>query len=103
MTGTLFPVFGSTADEFAADNTFNGRDVVDIVMRFGVELPIDFWGFAITEAAFANNEPVRLLKAGTVVNWMAGVDKGTFVIVVAAEERKLMTLKIHQNVKNLIS
>ena len=32
---------------------------------------------------------------------MAGVDKGTFVIVVAAEERKLMTLKIHQNVKKV--
>ena len=101
MTGTLFPVFGSTADVFAADNTFKGRDVVDIVMRLGVELPIDFWGFAITEAAFANNEPVRLLKAGTVVNWMVGADKGTFVIVVAAEGRKWMTLKIHQNVKVL--
>ena len=30
---------------------------------------------------------------------MVGADKGTFVIVVAAEERKLMTLKIPQNVK----
>ena len=52
-------------------------------MRFGVELPIDFWGFAMTEAAFASNDPVRLLKAGTVVNWTAAVDAGTFVIVVA--------------------
>ena len=103
MTGTLFPVFGSTVDEFAADNTFKGRDVVDIVIRFGVELPIDFWGFAITEAAFANNEPVRLLKAGTVVNWMVGADNGTFVIVVVAKERKWKTLKMHQNVnKSLI-
>ena len=37
----------------------------------------------MTEAAFASNDPVRLLKAGTVVNWTAEVDAGTFVIVVA--------------------
>ena len=92
MTGRLFPTFGSVVDELAVDKTFSGRDVVDIVMRFGVELPIDFWGFAITEAAFASNEPVRLLKAGTVVNWMAGADSGTFVIVVAA--KKWITLNV---------
>ena len=40
----------------------------------------------MAEAAFASNEPVRLLKAGTVVNWMAGADTGTFVIVVARKE-----------------
>ena len=83
ITGTLFDWFDIDEDELTADNTFNGRDVVDIVMRFGVELPIDFWGFAMTEAAFASNDPVRLLKAGTVVNWTAAVDAGTFVIVVA--------------------
>ena len=37
----------------------------------------------MTEAAFASNEPVRLLNAGTVVNWIAGADTGIFVMVVA--------------------
>ena len=40
----------------------------------------------MADAAFASNEPVRLLKAGTVVSWMAGADTGTFVIVVARKE-----------------
>ena len=84
ITGTLFPAFDVADDEVAADNTFKGRlDVVDMVIRLGVELPIDFWGLAMTDAAFASNEPVRLLNAGTVVSWIAGADTGTFVIVVA--------------------
>ena len=77
-------------DVVAADNTFKGRlDVVDMVIRLGVELPIDFWGLEITDAAFASNEPVRLLNAGTVVSWIAGADTGTFVIVVAGNENTI--------------
>ena len=66
-----------------------GRDVVDIVIRLGVELPIDLFVVVITEAAFASSEPVRLLNAGTVVNWIAGVDDGIFVNVGAERINKL--------------
>ena len=66
-----------------------GRDVVDIVIRLGVELPIDLFVVVITEAAFASSEPVRLLNAGTVVNWIAGVDDGILVNVGAERINKL--------------
>ena len=82
ITGTVFPVL-EFAEEDIADSTFSGREVVEIVMRFGVELPIALFVVVMTEAAFASNEPVRLLNAGTVVNWIAGADTGIFVMVVA--------------------
>ena len=74
IMGTVFKVL-VVADEEVADRTLRGRDVVEIVIRLGVELPIDLFVVVITDAAFANSDPVRLLKAGTVVSWIADVCK----------------------------
>ena len=80
ITGTVVLV---VVEDGVADSTFNGRAVVEIVMRFGIDVPRCFAGGAIAEAAFAKSDPVRLLKAGTVVNWIAGVDEEILVMVVA--------------------
>ena len=72
-------------DDEVAVSTLRGRDVVEIVIRLGVELPIDWLVVVITDAAFARSDPVRLLKAGTVVSWIAGVDTGILVKFVTEE------------------
>ena len=82
IMGTVFTVL-VVADEDVADSTLRGRDVVEMVIRLGVELPIELFVVVITDAAFASSEPVRLLKAGTVVSWIAGVDTGILVKFVA--------------------
>ena len=71
----LLFVLGTTPDEAApdADRIFKGRVDVDMVMRFGVDEPSDGVLVVITEAAFASSDPVRLLRAGTVVSCIAGV------------------------------
>ena len=99
MTGTLLFAFVVVdAEEAAADNNFRGRVVVDIVIRLGVELPSGFAVVVMTEAAFANREPVRLLKAGTVVNWIAGVVEGICVMVVAMGEKEYPNISMY-NIK----
>ena len=87
IIGTLLPlalllllfVFGTIADEAAADagRFFKGLDVVDMVMKFGVDEPSDGVVVVIAEAAFASSDPVRLLRAGTVVSCIAGVVDAT--------------------------
>ena len=81
-------------EEDVVDNTFKGREVVEIVIKFGVELPRVLFGVGITEAAFANNEPVRLLKAGTVVSCIGGEDTDIFVTTKTAIYNKINEYKI---------
>ena len=51
-----------------------------MVITFGVELPMEFMLFI--DAALAKSDPVRLLKAGTVVSCIAGAEVGIWVIAV---------------------
>ena len=51
-----------------------------MVITFGVELPMEFILFI--DAALAKSDPVRLLKAGTVVSCIAGAETGIWVIAV---------------------
>ena len=59
-----------------------------MVITFGVELPMEFILFI--DAALAKSDPVRLLKAGTVVSCIAGAETGIWVIAVGT--RKMIPL-----------
>ena len=59
-----------------------------MVITFGVELPMEFMLFI--DAALAKSDPVRLLKAGTVVSCIAGAETGIWVIAVGT--RKMIPL-----------
>ena len=81
ITGTVLFVF-VVADE-DDEIIFKGLEVVEIVIRFGVEAPRAFVVGDSVEAAFAKRDPVRLLKAGTVVNCIVGAVEDICVIILA--------------------
>ena len=90
ITGTAFFPFveEATEEEELVGKIFKGLDVAEMVITFGVELPMEFMLFI--DAALAKSDPVRLLKAGTVVSCIAGAETGIWVIAVGT--RKMIPL-----------